>query len=166
MAKDKRRPCPNCGEAIMASAKVCRFCGREVPPLPVPVKAKGPSLLLFLVGAIVIAGIAAAINGGTGNGATDRDDDPPARSSNLVGRFLRWEPVDESSGYAYFEVENRGSSSATATCSIRVSNDFGDFGFDSLVGERVAAGKTLSGRVALDVGEGSFTINEGTVTDC
>ena len=143
----------------MASANVCRFCGREVPPLPVPVKAKGPSLPLILIGVIGVAVIVAAIGGGG-------DDDPPARSSNLVGRFLRWEPVDESSGYAYFEVENRGSSSATATCSIRVSNDFGDFGFDSLVGERVAAGDTLTGRVALDVGEGSFTINKGTVTDC
>jgi hypothetical protein len=93
-------------------------------------------------------------------------DDRPSHNANLVGRFIRWEPVDESSGYAYIEVQNRGATSAVAECTVRVSNDFGDFGFDYLVGETIAAGDTLSGRVPIDVGEGSFTINHGEVTDC
>jgi hypothetical protein len=27
---DERRKCPHCAEWIMADAKVCRFCGRDV----------------------------------------------------------------------------------------------------------------------------------------
>jgi hypothetical protein len=29
-----RRPCPHCAEAILPEAKVCRYCGRDVEPLP------------------------------------------------------------------------------------------------------------------------------------
>lgn len=29
-----RRACPHCAEQILVDAKVCRFCGRDVPPLP------------------------------------------------------------------------------------------------------------------------------------
>jgi hypothetical protein len=28
---EQRRPCPYCAEMIMKDAKVCRFCGRDVP---------------------------------------------------------------------------------------------------------------------------------------
>ena len=32
------RKCPHCAELIKAEAKVCRFCGRDVPPIePKPV---------------------------------------------------------------------------------------------------------------------------------
>lgn len=30
----RRRPCPYCAELIRAPAALCRFCGREVVPLP------------------------------------------------------------------------------------------------------------------------------------
>jgi DNA-directed RNA polymerase subunit RPC12/RpoP/uncharacterized membrane protein YeaQ/YmgE (transglycosylase-associated protein family) len=36
IAHQDRRPCPYCAEMIMRDAKVCRFCGREVEPLPTP----------------------------------------------------------------------------------------------------------------------------------
>ena len=29
---DPRRPCPFCAEAIVSAARICRFCGRELPP--------------------------------------------------------------------------------------------------------------------------------------
>lgn len=32
-----RRKCPHCAEMIREEAKVCRFCGRDVPPPPAPV---------------------------------------------------------------------------------------------------------------------------------
>jgi Family of unknown function (DUF6232) len=28
-----RQPCPHCAELILRAAKVCRFCGRDVPPV-------------------------------------------------------------------------------------------------------------------------------------
>lgn len=37
MGQQDRRPCPHCAEMIMRDAKVCRFCGREVEPLPKPI---------------------------------------------------------------------------------------------------------------------------------
>ena len=39
-------------------------------------------------------------------------------------------------------------------------------GFDCRVGEDVPAGQTITGRIAINVGEGSFLIDKGTVTDC
>jgi hypothetical protein len=63
-------------------------------------------------------------------------------------------------------VTNNGSTTATAECTVRVSNDFGNFGFDFMVGEEVPPGETISGRMALSVGGGSFLIDDGEVTDC
>ncbi len=34
------------------------------------------------------------------------------------------------------------------------------------VGEDIPAGQTITGRIAINVGEGSFLIDKGTVTDC
>ena len=124
-------------------------------------------MLWVVVGLIVVGIIISAINSGGGPGPTQRgggDDSEP--NGNLVGRFIRWEPVDEARGYAYFEITNRGTSTATAECTIEVRNDFGNFGFDILVGERVPAGETISGRIPINVGEGSFLIDEGEVSDC
>lgn len=145
----------------MRSATVCRFCQAEVTPIVAARKSGVPKPLL-LVGLLVLLGIIIA--------NTNSNDDPPNRSgggsANLVGRFISWEPVDDARGYAYFEIENRGSSSAVAECTIEVSNDFGDFGFDILVGERVGAGDTFTGRIAINVGEGSLLIDSGAVKDC
>lgn len=106
--------------------------------------------------------------------APDRDDErsepreaaEPEEVKNVTGTFLRWEPVDDARGYAHFSVTNNGDKAVTVTCTISVRNDFGDFGFDSLVGERIAAFDTLSGKIPINVGEGSFLIEEGEVKDC
>src|SRR5262245_10695641 len=34
MSEGERRPCPVCGEQILATAKVCRFCGEKFAPAP------------------------------------------------------------------------------------------------------------------------------------
>src|SRR5262245_29355691 len=34
MSDDDRRPCPVCGEPILKTAKVCRFCGEKFAPSP------------------------------------------------------------------------------------------------------------------------------------
>ena len=123
-----------------------------------------------LIGVLLLIGIAVAFVSGNDEGEatpTDRpvqdDDEPNAR---ITGEFLRWEPVDEENGYAYFSITNHGPEDGVAECTIEVRNDFGDFGFDILVGESIEAGETIRSRIPIDVGEGSFLINEGEVTDC
>jgi hypothetical protein len=120
-------------------------------------------VVAFLVWLLFLRG------GGGGAGETDDRNDPEPTAeppSNITGEFLRWEPVDEANGYAYFSITNHGPTDDVAECSVSVSNDFGDFGFDILAGEPVKTGETIEGRMAIDVGEGSFLINEGEVTDC
>jgi hypothetical protein len=102
----------------------------------------------------------------TGGGSGPEPTPKPTPAKHLSGKFIRWEPVDDAHGYAYFSVTNHGNKVAVAECTISVENDFGNFGFDYLVGERIKPGKTLRGRVPLDVGEGSFSINRGEVKDC
>lgn len=34
------RPCPQCAEFIKSEAKVCRFCGRDVPPVTSPADSR------------------------------------------------------------------------------------------------------------------------------
>src|SRR5215510_11170636 len=34
MSEGERRPCPVCGEEILATARVCRFCGEKFAPAP------------------------------------------------------------------------------------------------------------------------------------
>ena len=55
----RRRPCPFCAEPIQASATLCRFCGRPVPPV-----TNGASLpfatrvvLLVLIVAVLITAV-------------------------------------------------------------------------------------------------------------
>jgi hypothetical protein len=40
-ARGAGRKCPHCAEIVKADAKVCRFCGRDLPPLSEPTPA-GP----------------------------------------------------------------------------------------------------------------------------
>ena len=195
MAGNPWATCPRCGAPRQGQERFCPRCGLDywsVPPdsslsagqaapatTPPPPQAvpkgrrpvSGGQVFLII---LVLGGIIFVVGRPRGDGdggssrtptpAADQDEDEPNR--NLVGRFIEWEAVDDAHGYAYFEIENTGSSAATAECTIRVSNDFGNFGFDVLVGERVPAGDTISGRIPLDVGEGSFQINKGEVTDC
>ena len=119
-------------------------------------------LVVIVVGAYLLFG-----RGGSGDNDDNGSDGGTAPAAkHLTGEFVLWEPVDDAHGYAYFTVTNNGTTTETAECTIKVDNDFGNFGFDYLVGERVGPGETISGKVALDVGEGSFLINHGEVTDC
>jgi hypothetical protein len=145
-------------------------------PTPVGVTAAAPASAKSgtnpLVGclALVAVVVVAYLVVGRGNsGGSDSATPPPAAPaavSHLTGTFLRWEPVDEQNGYAYFSITNNGTTTETATCTISVENDFGDFGFDILVGEPVGPGETISGNIPISVGEGSFLINKGEVTNC
>jgi hypothetical protein len=102
---------------------------------------------------------------GQGDDGADQAEEP-ARP-RMTGAFVRWEPVDDARGYAYFTITNRSSTTdGSAECTITVSNDFGNFGVDILTGEPVPAGEMISRRIAMDVDEGSFLINQGEVTDC
>ena len=79
MKEAGRRPCPVCGEMIMASAKVCRFCGEQFAS-PAPAKREGdatggvipyknmPALLAYYCGVFSVIpcfplGIAALVLG-------------------------------------------------------------------------------------------------------
>ena len=85
---------------------------------------------------------------------------PPDRQVPRLGAGRRGARVRE------FSITNSGAETATAKCFIRVQDDFGDFGFDGLVGEEVGPGQTITGRIPISVGTGSFLINHGEVTDC
>ncbi|MDO8484283.1 MAG: hypothetical protein Q7S35_04995 [Candidatus Limnocylindrales bacterium] len=121
---------------------------------------------LALIALVVVAW--AIFGGGNSGNSVSATVAPaaPVEVSHLTGSFVRWEPVDEANGYAYFTVTNSGTTTETATCTVRVENDFGNFGFDILVGEPVGPGETISGRLPLSVGEGSFLINQGEVNNC
>lgn len=113
--------------------------------------------------------IALVVLGCSGPAATPRPPTPvptPAPTSPITGTFVRWQSVDDKNGYAHFTITNNGTVPATAKCSISVRNDFGNFGFDSLVGEVVQPGETISGRIPISVGSGSKLINQGEVEDC
>ena len=84
----------------------------------------------------------------------------------MTGAFVRWAPVDDGHGYAYFTITNHGSSPETAKCFVEVSDDFGDFGFDTLIGASVSPGQTISGNIPLSVGKGAFLMNHSNVKDC
>ena len=159
-------------------AKVfCPVCGQPSPNGAVhpyhqqpaasstPARASGKRQFQnILIGVLVMAialGVLGALSGGTSGGSGSSGG-----GAHLTGTFLGWEPVDEGHGYARFSITNSGTETATAKCFIRVQDDFGDFGFDGLVGEEVGPGQTITGRIPIGVGTGSFLINHGEVTDC
>ncbi len=69
--EELRRPCPKCGEMIMAQAVVCRFCKTDfraprtpLPPPPPPKPSKLPILIILLAvagAAVPVVAIVAAI---------------------------------------------------------------------------------------------------------
>lgn len=120
------------------------------------------------IGIFVVLVVALAI-AGSGHPDSSPNAAAPAATSaakHLTGKFLSWQAVDDAHGYAFFSITNSGTTTETATCTISVEDDFGDFGFDALVGEPVGPGKTISGNIPLSVGKGSFLINRGEVKDC
>jgi hypothetical protein len=123
------------------------------------------------IASAVFVGIVLLAIGRSALGAPSPADAPapattPAVYRNVTGTFVRWEPVDDKRGYAYIRMTNHGTTTATAECSVHVRNSFGNFGFDSLVGEEIAPGATLTVKLPISVGDGSFLIDEGEVTDC
>jgi hypothetical protein len=80
--------------------------------------------------------------------------------------FAGWARVDDAHGYAYVSITNSSTSAATAKCLISAKDDFGDFGFDSLMGEAVGAGQTVQVKIPISVSKGSFLINSREVTGC
>ena len=152
------------GWAIPASAPVAVAGSPAQPAAPKKGVGRGRMLGLGLGGIFIIAYAVNLANKGGSGGAPAAQ--PPAAGKHLTGTFLSWTAVDDAHGYAYFSVTNSGSVTETAECTIDVRDDFGDFGFDSLVGESVGPGATVSGKMALNVGKGAFLINKGSVKDC
>ena len=183
--------CGRCGKALSPAWRgKCNHCGAsyaQFPPvgaggavapqvaLPPPASAIPPPaskrklVLVFLgiLAVLVVVGAAFGSRGGKGAAPTSRPATTIAPvAKQLVGTFVEWVPVDEANGYAYITIKNNGTTTVTAECTVSVRNEFGNFGFDSLVGEEIAPGETFSGRMAISVSEGSFLINEGEVKDC
>lgn len=163
--------CPVCGQpspgglihASHSSANAAPTGGG--PGIPTPAAKKNNNARLGCLGLVILLGVIGYMNRGTGTGTGSNNGGAPSEN-HLTGKFLEWVPVDEGNGYAYFSITNSGTTTETATCSISVKNDFGNFGFDSLVGESVGAGQTITGKIPLSVSKGSFLINSGEVTDC
>jgi hypothetical protein len=175
------RFCGQCGYEFQEQAQQAQS---NTPPAPKPPRKSGrpapsrharaptgpaewgPLGRIAVTGIVVVfgVGLVIAILGGNPDGGGEEEEDPA--STNIVGEFLYWEPVDEERGYAYIRVTNHGSTRATAECTVSVENDFGDFGFDYMVGESIGPGESFEGRMAINVGSGSFTIDSGEVTDC
>lgn len=113
-----------------------------------------------------IGGVGVDTNKAPATGSAPTAAIPADSSANITGTFVAWDPVDDSSGYALFTLHNSGTASGVAKCTISVKDDFGDFGFDSLVGETVELGQRVSGKIPINVGKGSFKMNHGEVKDC
>jgi hypothetical protein len=64
-----------------------------------------------------------------------------------------------------FTVTNRGTTSATAKCTVEVRDDFGNLGWEILTGEKVAAGETKRLRVAISF-DGALRVTKGNVKEC
>lgn len=179
------RYCANCaydfgGEATAGQPKATPPAA-QTPPVPIPdwvqerqatrqapkqplLRSNSGAGRLLLIGALAVLGIAWWVS--QSNNAGGAANTPPPAAKHLTGAFISWEPVDDAHGYAYFSVTNSGTTTVTATCIVSVSNDFGNFGFDGLAGEPVGPGQTINGKIALSVGEGSYSINKGSVRDC
>jgi hypothetical protein len=164
-----QRFCPSCGldywQAAAGSAQPATPQPGGIPAAAPPRRDYKPALLLVLlliIGAFWFMGQNRP-SSGNGGGSNEDPDEPNAR---ITGTFVRWEAVDDARGYAYFSITNHGPEDGVAECTIRVRNDFGNFGFDILSGEPIEAGETISGRIPIDVSEGSFLIDEGSVENC
>lgn len=89
-----------------------------------PMGNRRPNALgcLALIALAVVAWVAFSAGN---SGRSDSSTPPPAAPaevSHLTGTFLRWEPVDEANGYAYFSITNSGATTEIAECKISVKN--------------------------------------------
>ena len=177
--------CSKCGAALAPAAAFCSKCGAPVsgppspavtppaspgwsaaPPAVKPAKKNRNTAVGCVVVIIVLVAIGAAVGSNKSGSSGSGSSGSGSGGAHLSGTFIQWVPVDEGHGYAYFSVTNSGTASATAKCTISVKDDFGDFGFDMLVGETVGPGQTITGKMAIGVGKGSLLINSGDVKDC
>lgn len=112
----------------------------------------------LFVAVVVGIGVWGAIAGHQGGGGA---------TGTVTGTLDRWAAIDSAHGYASFTLTNSGDSTVTATCTVEVSDDFGDIGYDQLAGVPVPAYESVTGRIALTVtGNGAANVNNGTVKDC
>jgi hypothetical protein len=118
-------------------------------------KKKQGNPLVGLIALVVLAALGWSVcNGALGGG------------SDITGRYVGWVPVDAGHGYALISVTNTGDSTETAKCTVEVTDDFGDAGWDVL-DQPIDAGQTFRGRVPLTVqNNGAYKIDHGEVKDC
>jgi hypothetical protein len=118
-------------------------------------------------GVVLVAAMAVLLFVGTAFGTSKGAGSTPgaAAAGGFSGVFGSWTPVDAGHGYARFAVTNHGTTSATAKCTVEVRDDFGNLGWDSLVGETIPAGQTKTLRMAISF-EGALRVTKGTVKDC
>jgi hypothetical protein len=87
-------------------------------------------------------------------------------SASVSGTVDQWLPVDAGHGYALVTFTNDGTDTATVTCTVEVSDDFGDRGWD-YIDITLAPGESQKGRVALTVqSDGAYKVNGGVVKEC
>ncbi len=152
------KKCPHCAEQVQNAATVCKHCGRDIPP-PGPAElaaqqkagqAAGIGCLIIIIIVVLIA----IFGHGSGSGGS-------------VTGTATWLPVDTAHGYALVTLTNSGSEDATATCTVEATTDFGDMGFDSMVGENIPAGQTVTAKFPLTIqNESAFKVTSVTVKDC
>jgi hypothetical protein len=55
LPSETTQPCPHCGESIRKTAKVCRYCGRDIPVERVPTQsAPSAGPLVLIIGFILL----------------------------------------------------------------------------------------------------------------
>src|SRR5688500_4065331 len=128
------RRCRNCGAPAPATGTTCLQCGSSLlmPAIQPATASSGSSLATSILGALVLIGGLGVVGVLAWNAMSGSSEPEP----RLVGEIGEWDAVDDARGYVHFTVTNEGEVAATATCTVSVRNDFGNFGVDVMTGER------------------------------